>query len=127
MDVFGWRDVSVIRNLADFPGALDFKSRAREAVGAGITANGFQGFNVRVGLGAGQAFAVRKIAKRFPQAVQRTEVEIAVAPLQHAQGFEVVVFETINDFRFKSICIGCDTKCAIIHVAPRAACDLAEF
>jgi hypothetical protein len=76
---------------------------------------------------SGEAFAVGEIAQAFAQLVKGAEVEITVAPLQDALAFEIVVFQALDGFLFKTIGLSRHAESAIIHVAPGAARDLAQF
>ena len=93
----------------------------------GLAAHQIERQQVTSGLRAGEARQARGGRKAGFQRIQRGEFKIAVAPLQHADGFEIVVFEPIHGFLIERIGFTGYAESAVIHVASGAACHLAHF
>ena len=55
------------------------------------------------------------------------EIEVAVAPLQHAHAVEVVRLEPLDDVGIERLGVAGDAEGAVVHVAAGAAGDLAEL
>ena len=61
------------------------------------------------------------------QAFERAEIEIAVAPLQHAHAIEVVRLEPLDRVGIERVRRAGDAEGAVVHVAAGAAGDLAQL
>ena len=68
-----------------------------------------------------------RLVEASAQALQRGEVEVRVAPLQHAHAVEIVVFQPVDGFLFEGFGLAGAAEGAVVHVAAGAAGDLAEF
>ena len=55
------------------------------------------------------------------------EIELAVAPLQHAHAVEVVRLEPLDGVGVERLGLAGDAEGAVVHVAAGAAGDLAEL
>ena len=61
------------------------------------------------------------------QIMQRGEIQLAIAPLQHFNRIEQVVFQPVHQLVIERIDVPGHTERAIIDVATRTTGDLAEF
>ena len=77
--------------------------------------------------GAREARMVGGHAQALLQPLDRLEIELAVAPLQHAHGIEIVVLEPIDELGLEGRHLAGDAEGAVIHVTPGATGDLAKF
>ena len=121
------RYVAVVGDLADFPKPLHVLLRFGEVAGGRVTGQGFQRQKVGIGLGTGEALLLRQHVERLLEPFQRAEVELAVAPLQHAHGIEIVALEALHHLGLEGIGLAGHAEGAVIHVAAGTARHLAEF
>ena len=70
---------------------------------------------------------VGRLAQAVLQPLDRAEIELAVAPLQHADLIEGVVLQPIDQLRFEGLDLAGHAEGAVVHVASGAAGDLAEL
>ena len=68
-----------------------------------------------------------RLAQAVLQPLERAEIELAVAPLQHADLVEGVVLEPVDEFGVERRDLAGDAEGAVVHVAAGAAGDLAEL
>ena len=61
------------------------------------------------------------------EALDRAEIELARAPLQHADLIESVVLQPIDQLQFEGLNLAGHAEGAVIHVASGAAGDLAKL
>ena len=76
---------------------------------------------------AGEPRMVGRLAQAILEAIERAEIELAVPPLQHADRIEGMVLQPVDLVRVEGRDLARHPECAVIHVAARAAGDLAEL
>ena len=69
----------------------------------------------------------RLIEETVPEAADRAEIEVRVAPLEHPQRVEGMVFEGFDGRRVEGRASSGGPEGAVAHVAPGPARDLAEL
>ena len=70
---------------------------------------------------------VGRLAQTVLEAPDRGEIELSIAPVQHADLVEGVVLEPVDKFDLERRDLAGDAERAVIHVASGAAGDLAEL
>ena len=119
------RNLAIIGNLANIP-QFGNRARARAHIADFAVARGSIECGQIVGRArAGQALLARDFAQAFMQAIERAEVELAVAPLQNPDALEVVRFQPLDQIAIERFGATRHAKRAIVHVAAGAAGDLA--
>ena len=61
------------------------------------------------------------------QGIETVEVELVIAPLQHLDRLELVVFELVDEVLIERFDIGGNAEGAVVQMPAGAACDLGEF
>ena len=125
--MFRRADIAVVRNLAHLPQALYEFRRGDGTYNFVIAAQRLQRIHVRPGLRTGEAMEFRQCAKRTAKAVERAEIKIAVAPLQHVHGIEGVVLQPLHHLIVKGLRFAGHAKGAVAQMAPGAAGDLTQL
>ena len=87
----------------------------------------FQNQDVFADRRAGQALLIRRRGERGLQGADRGEIEIGIAPLQHAYRLEVVAFQRLHQLRLEWIAPPGCAECAVARGAAGAAGNLRKF
>src|SRR5689334_19214406 len=70
---------------------------------------------------------VRGLAQAVLEPIERAEVELAIAPLQHADRIEGVVLQPVDQIGLERSDLTGHAERSVIHVTPGAAGDLAKL
>ena len=124
--MLGGGNIAIVGDLADFPQSRDGFARRCETDDVAIARHRFERQHVGARLRARQALAARHGVERAAQCVERSEIELAIAPLQHAHRFEIVIFDAIDGFSVEGFGLAGDAECSIVQVAAGAARNLAR-
>ena len=76
---------------------------------------------------AHQTVLARLVGEALAQPRERREIEVRIAPLQHAHRIEGVVLERLDGLGVEGRAARRGAEGAVAHVAPGAAGDLAEL
>ena len=125
--VLGAGNVAIVGDLADLPEQLHRRRRGGERGDVLIARHHFQRVHVETGLGARQALCGRRRLQRRLERSDRGERELPVAPLQNPHRLEAMVFKLVHELRVERIGLRRHPELAVVHVAPGAAGDLAQF
>ena len=120
-------DLAVIRDAADVPQAAHRGGAARHVADVVLLHEDLEGLLILAHRGAGQARFARVLVEARLQAVQAAEGEIRVAPLQDAQGIEVVALQPLHQLGLERRAAAGGAEGAVREVAPRAPRDLAHL
>ena len=120
-------DLAVVRHPAGVPQAPDRRRPLRHVADVVLAHQDFEGLLVLAHGGAGQALLVRMLVEARLQLFQRGEIEIGIAPLQHAHGLEIVRLQRLDHLRLEGRAASCRTECAVGGVAAGAPGDLAHL
>ena len=123
----GGRKLAIIRHLADIPEALDVGAGLALAAHVGVVGHDVEHQHV---LGEGRArqpLAGGLPIQRGLQGVDRTEIQIGVAPLQHRYGIKTMVFEGVDEILVEGRATASGAERAILDMPSRATGDLAEL
>ena len=121
------RDLAVVGNLADLPQPQNGGGRGGEIGDLAVGGDRLQCQHVVGHAGAYQPLLARHLAQAVAQAVERLEIEVTVAPLQHAHAVEVVRLEPLHQLRLQRIDAARHAEGAVVHVAAGAAGDLGQL
>ena len=70
---------------------------------------------------------VGRLAQAVLEPIERAEVELAIAPLQHADRIEGVVLQPVDQIGLERSDLTGHAERSVIHVTPGAAGDLAKL
>ena len=125
--MFAARDVPVVGDLADVPQLFHCRGRRGDAADIVVARKKLQGRHVVGDAGADQAAFGRRPDETRHQVVERGVVEVAVAPVNGAQGLEGVVLDGIHHRLVERRRVGGDPEGAVVHVTTRAPGDLGHL
>ena len=125
--------MAVAHHLAEIRDAADLPQQAHVVLGFGqsgqllIPGQGGQGQFV-VGLaGPGQPFGLGSFEQGFTERRQGGKIKIGIAPVDHLQGVEGVVFNAPDQIVVQRPDLGGGAEGAVVHVTPGPAGDLGQF
>ncbi len=121
------RHFSIIGHLANFPEPLDGIAAGGEVTQLPVADHDIECGDVLADGRAGQPVLARHVGKRGLKTLEGTEVEIGIAPLQHAQRLEGMRLDGLGDFRLERVAAPGGAETAIVQMPPGAPRDLADF
>ena len=120
-------DLAVIRHAAGVPQATDRRRALGHVADVLLAHQDFQRLLVLPHRGAGEPLLVRVLVEARLQLLQGGEVEIGIAPLQHAHGLEIVCLQRLDHLRLEGRAAPGGAEGAVGDVAPGASRDLAHL
>ncbi|GJE41472.1 hypothetical protein AEGHOMDF_0638 [Methylobacterium soli] len=120
-------DLAVIRHAADVPEALHRLRVRRHVADVLLAHQDLEGLLVLAHRRPDEAALARVLVEALLQARQVVEVEIGVAPLQDAQGFEAVGLQRLDHLGLEGRAAPGGAEGAVREVAPGPARDLAHL
>src|SRR5215208_7326519 len=106
---------------------LDGRLRARHRLDVVLARENVEGGQILADGRAYEPMLTWLIGKAVPEAPDRGEIEIRIAPLQHALGVEGMVFERVHGLVVERRAAPRRAEGPVAHVAPGPARDLSEL
>lgn len=119
--------LSIVRNLAAFPQAGNFGTRARGPQNVGVAPGNLKHQLVDGERCAYEPLLCRPSFKRSGELRDRRKVEIRAAPLQLGHIIETVFFQRFGKGGVKGLATACRAKSPVAVMASRTPSNLAKF
>ena len=120
-------DLAVVRHAADVPEPPHRGGAARHVADVVLLHEDLEGLLILAHGGAGQPRFARVLVEARLQALQAAEAQVRIAPLQDAEGIEVVALEPLHQLGLEGRAAPGGAEGAVGEVAPGAAGDLAHL
>ena len=129
--MFVIRSAAKVRNLTNFPQAFQARRTGGQRADIGHFNHLTQGGQINIFQRPAETFPPRHGVKRANQRRSMTIIQRRIAPLQHGQRCELMIFHRIDHSIIKSRtvspAVGKAAESAVIHMPPGAAGDLGYF
>src|SRR5437762_1987655 len=121
------RDLTIVRNLANFPQSLDRGARCGPSAHVLVARKMLQYLNILGNRRAREALLCGNLRQRGRQRAERAKVERTVAPLQHLHGIEAVALQRLHQIGLERRAAAGRAESAVARRTPRPAGDLAKL